>query len=166
MTTDCVSLVPVPTHASTELMVPQRLNGEIVQVASMDAPMIISPQEAFVVDTFTKNKDLSKAIIASSSSVAGLELGKRVGTKFSKVVEKQAIELTTDFCKKPIAKLPQKAVAAIKWGAGGLFAYLAAALVLRDADKDGESDLVGTIKRIFKPAPPQLPPSDQVVLEA
>jgi hypothetical protein len=166
MTTDCVSLVPVPTHASTELMVLPALNGEIVQVAPMDAPMVISPQEAFVVDTFTKNKDLSAAIIASSSSVAGLELGKRVGAKFSKVVEKQAIELTTDFCKKPIAKLPQKAAAAIKWGAGGLFAYLAAALVLRDANKDGEADLVGTVKRIFKPAPPAPPASEPIVLEA
>ncbi len=153
MTTDCVSLVPV--QATTALTVPNSQVVDIIPASVGDVPMTISPQEAFVVDTFSKNKDLSKAIIASSSAVAGLELGKKVGVKFSKLVEKQAIELTTDFCKKPWSKLPQKANAAIKWGAGGLFAYLAAAVILRDSNKDGESDLFGAFKRMFRPAPPK-----------
>ncbi len=161
MTTDCVSLVPV--QASTGLAVQSAQGCEILPAVSGDIPMTISPQEAFVVDTFSKNKDLSKAIVASSSAVAGLELGKKVGMKFSKLVEKQAIEFTTDFCKKPWAKLPQKANAAIKWGAGGLFAYLAAAVVLRDGNKDGESDLFGAVKRIFRPAPPTPEP---IIIEA
>ena len=118
----------------------------------------------YVTATVKKNKSVSTAIIAGSSLYGGLELGKKLGVKFSGVVEKQFLEFTKDFCKKPFAALPQKAVAGIKWGVGGLFAYLAGAIVLRDANKDGEADILGSVKKLFKPTPPP-PKAEPIIIE-
>lgn len=161
MCSDCVSMVPV-NNMPTDMIVHPACNGGNLPVAAGSGEIIpISPQEALVVDTFKKNKSVSTAIIAGSSLYGGLELGKKLGVKFSGVVEKQFLEFTKDFCKKPFTALPQKAVAGIKWGVGGLCAAVAASIVLHDGDNNGESDILGSIKRLFKPAPPKQPPKTE-----
>ena len=163
MCSDCVSIVPV-NNMPTDMIVQPSYNGENLPAPVATEVMAISPQEALVVDTFKKDKGISTAIVAGSSMYGGLELGKKLGVKFSGVVEKQFLEFTKDFCKKPFAALPQKAVAGIKWGVGGLFAYLAGAIVLRDANKDGEADILGSVKKLFKPTPPP-PKAEPIIIE-
>lgn len=156
MCSDSVSIVPVSNVPTDMIVHPAKVDvgGEIIA---------ISPQEALVVDTFKKNQSISTAIMAGSSLYGGLELGKKLGVKFSGVVEKQFLEFSKDFFKKPFTALPQKAVAGIKWGVGGLFAALATSIVLHDGDNNGESDLLGSIKKLFKPAPPKQKPQPIVI---
>lgn len=102
-------------------------------------------------DSFIKNVEPQKAIIAGTTAVAGLEAGKKIGAKIASGLDSQLDELAKDFCKTPAKLMPEKIKSAIKWGSGALSAYYAATLVLADKNQNGELDIVETVKELLDP---------------
>lgn len=111
---------------------------------------IIIPTEKQT-DKFEKSIDAHKIVLGSSSAVAGLELGKKVGTKLVTGIEAQLDEIAKDFCKTPAKLMPEKIKSVVKWGSGALCAYYAGYLVLMDKNNNGELDLVEKVRNLLDP---------------
>lgn len=111
---------------------------------------IIVPNKTKV-DKFEKSIDAHKVILAGSSAAAGLELGKKAGTKIASGLDIQLTELAKDFCKTPTKLMPEKIKSVVKWGSGALCAYYAASLVLTDKNQNGELDIIETVKGLLDP---------------
>lgn len=102
-------------------------------------------------DNFIKSVDPHKAVIAGSTAVAGLEAGKKIGTKLASGIDAQLDEIARDFCKTPVKLMPEKIKSVIKWGSGALCAFYAASLVLTDKNQNGELDIIETVKNLLDP---------------
>lgn len=102
-------------------------------------------------DKFEKNIDVHKVVLAGSTAAAGLELGKKTGTKLATGIEAQLDEIAKDFCKTPAKLMPEKIKSVVKWGSGALCAYYAASLVLLDRNNNGQLDIIETVKGLLDP---------------
>lgn len=111
---------------------------------------IIIPKETKA-DKFEKSTEIQKVALGASTTVAALQLGKKVGTKLATGIEAQLDEIAKDFCKTPAKLMPEKIKSVVKWGSDALCAYYAGYLVLMDKNNNGEPDLFEKVRNLLDP---------------